>query len=155
MKTRFFFSALLVVLFGTFANASNPAPTCNGRDVELVSGTTIYLELVNDINPTTVQTGNLIQLKVRSNVYAQGKVVVRANMMALGRVTEVTRPTATSSGIVKFEVRDVQAVDGQMVNLNATYQYSPQGDPGMSGGANMGFIITAHVMDNITIRVTQ
>ncbi|MBX2927386.1 MAG: hypothetical protein KF852_06075 [Saprospiraceae bacterium] len=155
MKNRIFFAALFAVLFGhlaTAATVSHPLPA-NGRNVELLAGTVIYLELVNNVNPGTTQVGNIIQLKVRSNVYADGRVAIRSNMMALGRVTEVTRPTATSSGIVKIEVRDVQAVDGQMINLNATYQYSPQGDPGMTGSADMGFILTAHVMDNITIRV--
>ncbi|GEM_PF-5373043 len=158
MKKSLFITSIIALFFSNLLaiNANcNPAlnPPTPGREVKLTAGTLIYFELVNDVNPSTAQIGNLIQLKVRANVYAEGKVAIRANMMAMGRITEVTRPSATSGGIVKIEVRDVQAVDGQMVNLNATYQYSPEPNPGTPGGAPMGFIMTAHVMNDQTVTI--
>lgn len=121
--------------------------------VKLRAGTIVYFETVKDINTETVQVGNLINLKVRSKVMVKGKTVISTNTMALGRVTEVTRTTANSSGSATIEVRDVQAVDGQMINLNATYQLSGDCTPGQPCLIRSGFIITAHTMDINEIEV--
>ena len=154
--------ALLTIVFVIsifFSNTVNANNTClistndTTISVKLRIGTTVYFETVKDINTETVQVGNLIQLKVRSNVTVKGKVVIRANTMALGRITEVSRTTANSSGSATIEVRDVQAVDGQLINLNATYQLSGDCTPGRSCLIRSGFIITAHVMDNSDVEI--
>ena len=154
--------ALLTIVFVIsifFSNTVNANNTClistndTTISVKLRIGTTVYFETVKDINTETVQVGNLIQLKVRSNVTVKGKVVIRANTMALGRITEVSRTTANSSGSATIEVRDVQAVDGQLINLNATYQLSGDCTPGQSCLIRSGFIITAHVMDNSDVEI--
>ncbi len=121
--------------------------------VKLRASTPVYFETVKDINTETVQVGNLIQLKVRSKVVVRGKTVISANTMALGRITEVSRTTANSSGSATLEVRDVQAVDGQLINLNATYQLSGDCTPGQPCLIRSGFIITAHTMDTEEIEV--
>ncbi len=144
------------IFFSNAVNANNNCPTSSMDttiSVKLRIGTTVYFETVKDINTETVQVGNLIQLKVRTNVTVKGKVVIRANTMALGRITEVSRTTANSSGSATIEVRDVQAVDGQLINLNATYQLSGDCIPGQSCLIRSGFIITAHVMDNSDVEI--
>lgn len=144
------------ILFSNAANANNNFSTSTMDtviSVKLRIGTPVYFETVKDINTETVQIGNLIQLKVRTNVVVKGKVVIIANTMALGRITEVSRTTANSSGSATIEVRDVQAVDGQLINLNATYQLSGDCTPGQSCLIRSGFIITAHVMDNSDVEI--
>lgn len=140
----------------TTVNNTINAATCVAPDsivVKVKAGTTIYLELVNDFNTETAQIGNLIQLKVRSRVTVKGKTVVETNVVSLGRITEIYRSTANSSGSAKIEVRDVQAVDGQMINLNATYQLSPNCMPGQSCTVPSGFIITAHTMNTEEVEI--
>jgi hypothetical protein len=83
----------------------------------------------------------------------KGKTVVETNVVSLGRITEIYRSTANTSGSAKIEVRDVQAVDGQMINLNATYQLSPNCMPGQSCTVPSGFIITAHTMNSEEIDI--
>lgn len=144
------------IFFSNAVNANNIDPTSTMDttiSVKLRIGTSVYFETVKDINTETVQVGNLIQLKVRTNVVVKGKVVIRANTMALGRISEVSRTTANSSGSATIEVRDVQAVDGQLINLNATYQLSGDCTSGQSCLIRSGFIITAHVMDNSEIEI--
>jgi hypothetical protein len=143
--------AILFAFVSTFTFAhtalTNPIPTFDSIVVKVKAGTTIYLELVNDFNTETAQVGNLIQLKVRSRVKVKGKTVVENNVLSLGRITEVSTSSANRSGSAKIEVRDVQAVDGQMINLNATYQLSPNCAAGQGCTVPAGFIITAHTMD--------
>ena len=137
-------------------NNTTNAATCAAPDsivVKVKAGTTVYLELVNDFNTETAQVGNIIQLKVRSRVTVKGKVVIETNVLSLGRISEIYRATANSSGSAKIEVRDVQAVDGQMLNLNATYQLSPNCLPGQSCTVPAGFIITAHIMDTWEVEI--
>lgn len=155
MKKVIFSLVLAFVSSFAFANTT-PIIGFNAPDsiiVKLKAGTTIYLELVNDFNTETAQVGNLIQLKVRSRVAVKGKTVVENNVLSLGRITEVYRATANSSGSAKIEVRDVQAVDGQMINLNATYQLSPNCQPGQGCTVPAGFIITAHTMNSEEIDI--
>jgi hypothetical protein len=159
MKKIIFF--LLIAGFSSlFNNAqaaqteSNTQPDSGIITLKLRAGQLVYLELVDNINTEAAQVGNIIQLKVRSNVVVKGKVVIAANTMALGRITEVSRASANSAGGAKVEVRDVQAVDQQMVNLNATYQITPNncfvGQPCV---VNAGFIITAHVMNDVYVDI--
>ncbi|MDZ7876186.1 MAG: hypothetical protein U5L45_00870 [Saprospiraceae bacterium] len=155
---KIMFSLVFAILSiaASFAGTTTNATTVNAPDsivVKVKAGTTIYLELVNDFNTETAQIGNLIQLKVRSRVSVKGKTVIETNVVSLGRITEIYRSTANSSGSAKIEVRDVQAVDGQMINLNATYQLSPNCLPGQSCTVPSGFIITAHTMNSEEIEI--
>lgn len=145
--------SLVLALVSTFAFANTTVNAPDSIIVKLKAGTTIYLEVVNDFNTETAQVGNLIQLKVRSRVSVKGKIVIESNVLSIGRITEVYRATANSSGSAKIEVRDVQAVDGQMINLNATYQLSPNCQPGQSCVVPAGFIITAHTMNTDEVDV--
>lgn len=87
--------------------------------VKTKAGTPIDLELVNNLNIETVQVGNLIQAKVHSRVAVNGRTVIEKDVLTIGRIIDVYPATANSSGSAKIEIRDVQAVDGQMVNLNS------------------------------------
>ena len=156
MKNLIAFAFALFFIGTTYA-ANNVTHKNNlppvSRTVKLRAGTLIIFQLSDNIEATGPQVGNIIQLKVRKNVMVDGNIVISANAMALGRITEVKEATATSGGHIKFEVRDVQAVDGQMVNLNATYQFTSKGPAGESTGADTSFNITAHTMDDEYISV--
>lgn len=159
MKNIIFASIAFVLGFlltpNTVSAMNNLIPQVDTGSITVIlrAGTVVYFETVKDVNTETVQVGNLINLKVRSKVMVKGKTVISTNTMALGRVTEVTRTTANSSGSATIEVRDVQAVDGQMINLNATYQLSGDCTPGQPCLIRSGFIITAHTMDIEEIEV--
>jgi hypothetical protein len=92
----------------------------SGEVVVLNSGTTIPLETISLISSGSVQPGQTIDLKVRNDIKVGDKIVIAGGALAKAQVTKVSEPKALGKqGIIELQVKSVQAVDGQTINLSS------------------------------------
>jgi len=158
MKNIIFFFA--TILFASFSAQANnnietfPTPaTCSfAKKVTLSAGTMILLETNEAFSSDQATVGQILNFKVRTNVQAQGRTVITTGSMAIGRVKSVSEATFNSPAQITIELQYVQAVDGQMVALNPTEQTLKGLYPNEGTTGNIGFNITAQVMNDIRIK---
>ena len=133
------------------------APTYNVKSlfkrVVLSAGSSIFLETTETINSDNATIGQLVRFKVQTNVYAEGKVVVVTGAMATGRVKAIEKSSYNHGASIRVEVTSVQAVDGQMINLNGMEQTLTSKYKGQGITIATGTAITATVMNDIKIKL--
>lgn len=109
---------LVLLMLVSFANMSFRMKSSG--EVVLSSGTTIPLETISLISSSSLQPGQTIDLKVRSDVKVGDKIVIAGGAIAKAQVTKVSEPKALGKqGIIELQVKSVQAVDGQNINLSS------------------------------------
>ena len=109
--------ALFVLLFAT--SAFTAPVSFDNQLITLPAGTVVSLELNEEINANELQTGNILDFMVRSNVTVNGQIVIAAGAIAEGRVKKVTPGCKGQCATLIIEVSNVQAVDGQRVYLRS------------------------------------
>lgn len=149
--------AIATLLHLTFASASTPSPAFAAsspcQKVILNAGTLVILETSEALQSGQATVGQLIQFKVRANVYAEGEVAITTGAQAIGRIKAIEPGTYNNPETFKIEVMYVQAVDGQQVPLQGQ-ELSIKGQfPGQEAGSQPGTTITATVMNDIKIKV--
>jgi hypothetical protein len=134
------------------AQLPTPTPFCApNRVVTLKSSTAILCELNQRVSLDEVKEGSTITFKVRANVMAEGKIVIRTNALAIGRVRYIKTSSFNDKAEIGIELRQVKAVDGQMVELDANLEVLV-GDFSNEGVTAMPVKnITAQVMNDIDI----
>ncbi len=116
IQKSIFTKPIIVVLIIALINLSFIAP--NGT-VTLKAGTPISLELATFINTLTIQTGQSVDFKVKSDIKVDDKVVIPAGSIAKGQVIRADKAKAVGKpGAITIEIRSVTAVDGQIVPLS-------------------------------------
>jgi len=158
MKTLFAF-CLTIMTFSSFAFASAQTmemPTYNiaafNKKVTLKAGTIIMLETAESLQSNRMSVGQLIQFKVKTDVYAEGKLVVRTGALALGRVKNIQKATYNNPEFLTIEITTVQAVDGQTITLNSTEQTIKGVYAGQGSTMQKGTMISANVMNDYEVK---
>jgi hypothetical protein len=97
------------------AQLPTPTPFCTpNRVVTLKASTAIFCELNQRVSLDEVKEGSTITFKVRANVMAEGKIVIRTNALAIGRVRYIKTSSFNDKAEIGIELRQVKAVDGQI-----------------------------------------
>lgn len=137
-----------------FASAPQPkhAAVAPCDKVILAAGTLVILETTETLRSGQATVGQLVQFRVRTNVYAENEVAIATGAMATGRIKAIEPSTHNNPETYKIEVMYVQAVDGQQVALNGQ-ELSIKGQfPGEDAGHNPGTTVTATVMNDTKIK---
>ncbi|MFN4255004.1 MAG: hypothetical protein ACK4Q5_08380 [Saprospiraceae bacterium] len=160
MKNILAFALALVcsLSFATANTASNPinpaaefaAPT---KKVTLSAGTLVILESNESLFSGAVAPGKMIQMRVRTNVFAEGKLVIRTGATALGRVKSIEGTTFNAPESVTIELFYVQAVDGQQIPLNGNEQTITGTAPNEGTTVPVNTLITSQTMNDQEIKV--
>jgi hypothetical protein len=153
------FSVLLAIVSIAQITASNaPLPSFSTdcfdhlrRTVTLKSGTQVVMEVIRTYSSESVQEGTMIQMRVRYNVYAEKKVVIRKNTLATGRVKSVRRSTPNSPGMIEVDVTEVESVDKQPVQIGLNFQSNEEGANGQPAVFKVNTDIYGFVTDTIDI----
>ncbi len=105
--------------FSSFAStADSVANQTNNGALQLKRGEEISLELAEDLDARTAETGAMVKLIVYLDVKVDGKTVIATGTPAEGRLTLVRRPGAFGApGILELRPENVVTVDGQRVPL--------------------------------------
>jgi hypothetical protein len=137
-----------------FARTSDLHPTpCFHKHADLSAGTIVLLETNETFKSDDVTVGKVLQFRVRTNVMAEGEVVIQTGALAIGRVKAIESATHNSQEEIRFELEYVQAVDGQMVALNGNEQSARGQFTGQGTTVQIVTSITAQVMNNQKIKV--
>lgn len=147
----------LVALFAsatTFStNAAPVQPVENEAFTMLIlrAGTTVSLQLNQTFTATDVQVGNSLDFLVRSDVTVNGKVVIAAGSLAEGWVKSVANGCNGKCAEITIEVNNVQAVDGQRVNLRSIPHVIKAPCCGANTSASIGTNLSARVLNDLKI----
>ena len=82
-----------------------------------------------------------------------GKVVIKTGAIAVGRVKSLQEATYNNPAEITIELKSVQAVDGQLVDLNGTEQTMKGIYPNQGTLINIGTSITANVMNDTEVKI--
>jgi hypothetical protein len=158
MKKIFFSALLAIASFAQLAASNSPAPLFNTdrfdhicRTVTLKAQTQVIMEVLRTYSSESVQEGTMIQMRVRYNVYAEKKVVIRKNTLATGRVKSVRRATAMSPGMIEVDVTEVESVDKQSVQLGVNFPTNEEAANGQPALLKVNSDIYSFTTDTIDI----
>ena len=145
--------ALITTL--SFASKAIPTPVKMGFEddqiVILRAGNSVSLELAQEVEISSVYTGNTLDFMVRSNVTVNGIVVIAAGSIAEGRVSKVEKSCDGKCYAISIIVNNVQSVDGQRVNLRSTPYIMKSNCCDGPAVLNIGTPISANVLNDIKI----
>ncbi len=86
--------------------------------VELVTGTYVYVETMNKLDPNTLKSGDNITLVVAGDVTVNKKVVIKAGTPVEAVVTKAEKSGIVGkAGEIGIRVRTTKAVDGTVICL--------------------------------------
>lgn len=89
------------------------------KQVILKGGTPVVFATLNDLSSKDVQTGNLVDLQVVSNVVVDGEVVIPAGTIAKGQVSKAIKSSALGKGgELTIIINSINAVDGSLIPLS-------------------------------------
>jgi hypothetical protein len=118
--------AAFILAFVNVAQAAQlptPTPFCTPNSlVTLKASTAILCELNQRVSIDDVKEGSTLTFKVRANVMASGRIVIRTNALAIGRVRYIKSSSYNDKAEIGIELRQVKAVDGQMVELDGNLE---------------------------------
>ncbi|NJL74255.1 MAG: hypothetical protein HC892_03640 [Saprospiraceae bacterium] len=130
--------------------------TCK-KDVILLAGTSISLELKQEVNSEQVERGNIIEFLVKNNVTVGGQVVITAGSSAEGIVKDVVklcRGCNANCAKVTITVENVQTVDGQRIYLRSIPHSETTDCKGWKPAVvKIGTAVSAKVLNNATIAI--
>lgn len=159
MKYLFaFFLAFITFTSFAFSTVQTSNSSTNGIDfpfkkrVTLEAGTLVMLETSEKLDSRQITIGQLVQFKVKTNVYAEGRLVIRTGSLALGRIKTIQKASYNHPESITIEITSVQAIDGQSVALNPTEQTIKGTYTGQGFTMNKGKMVTANVMNDYRIK---
>lgn len=112
----------------------------------------VILESTDLIKTGQATVGQLVNFRVRTNVEAEGEVVIATGALGLGRIKSIEKASYNNPEVFHIEVTNVQAVDGQMVSLTGQELQIKGKYAGQEAGAEPGKTITAYVTNDIKIK---
>lgn len=120
----FFCTALFCALFNSrTAQANQPLPLpffAPSGYIIVPMGTAITVKLNEQLPAEMLSAGNAIEFKVQAAVRINNKVVIPHGARATGMIKSVTTACGGKCSQIVFTVDEVQAIDEQMIPLNAT-----------------------------------
>lgn len=119
--------------------------------VDVPAGTQITFKTNEKISAARLSDGQMIRLKVASDVIIDRKIVIRTNTLATG-IVRVEQPTsAYSEGQLTIEVMNTTDIQGKTVILNSDPNYITANQPGMPVDLPLGQLVTASTQNNIEV----
>lgn len=111
-------AAILLFCLSSFSFNAN-AFAVRANEVTIPAGTRIDLETMSTINSSTIQAGETVDFKVRTDVSIDGHVVIKAGSVAKGTVVSASKAKGIGKeGSVEIQVKSVNGVDGKMIPLS-------------------------------------
>ncbi len=125
MSNNFFFRLALFCSFfaATAAQANSPLPLpfyAPNAYIIVPMGTAISVKLNEQLPAEMLSAGNAIEFKVQGAVRINNKIVIPHGARATGMIKSVTTACSGKCSQIVFTVDEVQAIDEQMIPLNAT-----------------------------------
>jgi hypothetical protein len=97
-------------------------------EIILPAGTIVPLETIGLLSSAEKSVGQMVELKVRSDVKVGNVVAIPAGSIAKAQITRVKPPKGFGKeGFIEMQVKTVRSVDGQDVNLSSGSIYK-EGD---------------------------
>ena len=154
---KFFLLATVLASFN-FSHSEAKPEKASEQLVMLKAGTIVSLQLNDQISSEEVEIGNAVEFTVRSNVTVNGKVLIAAGSIAEGWVKDVQKSCdgchkKDQCAKLVLTVENVQAVDGQRVNLRSI-PHTVTGKCCCGGGpaiAKLGTVLSAKVLNETKI----
>ncbi len=107
INKKYFFLLILLVSFGSFA-----------EEVVLKAGTFIPTRLAQNINGNINSQGETIYFEVTEDVNINGQTVVNKGTFVKGKITNAEgRKSLGKAGKLSLEARNLQAVDGKLIEI--------------------------------------
>lgn len=147
-----FMFALALTANATSSIGQPIAKALNLNKSTLAAGTIVILETTEAMKTGQATVGQLVYFRVKTNVKAEGDVVIATGAMGLGRIKSIDPSSYNSPETFHIEVTSVQAVDGQMVPLNGQELQLKGKYSGQEAEADAGKTITAFVTNDIKIK---
>lgn len=102
--------------------------TTDGKAI-LRAGTPVLLETTQMLMSDNLNLGQSIDFRVRYDIKADNKVVVKAGSIAKGQVTRLQKARGLGrEGYIEIVIKTVQSVDGQMIPLTGGSIYNEGND---------------------------
>jgi len=121
-----------ILCFTVFAKA---------QPIKLQDGTQVDIITTQAISSKSAKEGEQIIFQMAEDVMVDGKIVIKANSIVKGEVTEVEKAKMLGkAGKLEFSLDYAKAVDGQNIRLRATKALEGKGN---EGGAIAGAIFFA------------
>ncbi len=135
MQRRDFLTAAVAAPFalalGRSAFAQGPIP----------EGTVVILQFDQDVSTMSAKKGDLIPLRVHSDVVVNGKTVVRQDSKATGVVTDIDKPGRFGKrGKLKIRLESVEDVNGRRISLDP-YSSGERFNAEGPGAAGAGLLV--------------
>jgi len=112
------------------------AQTANGLKMKLEEGAQVRLKLMESINSSTAQTGQVISFEVLDNVKVGEAIVIAEGSSAWGTIVEAEgRKSMGRGGKLAYRLDYVKAVDGSKIPLRATGVNQGKGRGAATGAA--------------------
>lgn len=114
---------LMLIAFSNLSFTLKP----NG-EIILPAGTIVPLETIGVLSSAEKSVGQMVELKVRSDVKVGSTVAIPAGSIAKAQITRVKAPKGFGKeGFIEMQVKTVKSVDGQDINLSSGSIYK-EGD---------------------------
>lgn len=115
------------------------------EQVELETGTIIYVETINDLKPGDLKKGDNVELITTEDVKASGKVVIKEGETVSGRVTDVqAKGSLGKADKLTLEINSVRAVDGTIISLSG--KRNIEGDDKQTEAVGGGLFLCAPLL---------
>lgn len=116
MRTHSFFSLVTAVLLGGLAL---PGQAQTAPPAPLKAGALVVLETTAPLSSKDAQVGQRVAMRVKYDVMADGRAVIKAGAPASGQVTSAEHHKGLGKeGTLAIRPSAAQAVDGQLVPLS-------------------------------------
>ncbi len=122
------------------------------KKVTIPAGTVIFLETNDQLDAASMTVGQLLHFKVKTDVIAEGRTLIRTGAMATGQVKAIGAPTYNQAGTITIDVLFVQAVDGQQISTTGLEQTFAGVYPGSPATVESGVSIAAFTQNETTIK---
>jgi hypothetical protein len=122
---------LFPVLFSATALFANTSLANNAANIEtstliapnffvfMDAGTSVTVQLMEELDATTLSVGNAIYFEVYNDVKVNGKIVIKSGAIAEGIVRKVDAGCCGKGPSLTITVESVETVDGQRVRLQS------------------------------------
>lgn len=149
-------ATLFCFTFSATAMTASPGPAfptdgCLETATTLRAGTSITLQLNEEITSDAIDIGNTVDLRVRGNVIVNGRVVIADGAMAEGEVYRIVKDCDQCVQSISIRVSSVMAVDGQRISLQGTPYKKSARCKGCSAVINPGTNLRATVLNDTDI----
>lgn len=158
MLNKFFFGLTLFCTSFSVVSArpfSTPLPGIawfSPSYIIVPSGTALSVKLNEQLPAEMLSAGNAIEFKVQGDVRINNLVVIKHGDRATGMIKSVTSACSGKCSQIVFTVDEVQAIDGQMIPLNATPHVLKAPCCNGEALATIGTLVRANTLTEVKVK---